>query len=308
MPKAWRNRLIPLSEVVTAFLEFSPDTATPMPDALRNYLRDRLGDAPPTDVWDGTDLPPHLLVNVCVVDAGGGELATGRDIAALRAQLGEAAQMSFAASGPVQEKRGIRKWDFGDLPETLVVTRGAQRLTGFPALIDDGDSVSLAMRDTRDAAEASTRAGVMRLLKLNLKDATARFDKGGPGFAQSALQLKTTVPTGRLLADVLAAATDRAFIGDDPLPRDRDAFVAQVRRARTRLPAVIDSMLRLLAAIGADYQALTQALAAMPPSQRTVAAEVGRNATRWSTRFFPRRRGRNCSTCPIPQGARPAAR
>ena len=274
MPKAWRNRLIPLSEVVTAFLDSLPDTATPIPDALRNYLRDRLGDAPPTDVWDGIDLPPHLTVNVRVVDAGGSELATGRDLAALRAQLGEAAQMSFAASGPVQDKRGIRKWDFGDLPETLVVTRGAQRLTGYPALVDDGDSVSLAMRDTRDAAESSTRAGVLRLLRLNLKDATARFDKGGPGFAQAALQLKTTVPTDRLLADVLAAATDRAFIGDDPLPRNERAFTDQVKRARTRLPAVGEGAFRLLADIAAEHAALGPRLAALPPAQSRLAAEV----------------------------------
>ena len=274
MPKAWRNRLIPLAEVVTAFLESSPDLATHLPDALRSYLRDRLGDAPPTDVWDGVDLPPHLIVNVRVVDAGGGELATGRDLAALRAQLGEAAQMSFAEGAPVQEKRGIRKWDFGDLPETLVVTRGAQRLTGYPALVDDGDSVSLAMRDTRDGAEVSTRAGVMRLLKLNLKDATARFDKGGPGFAQAALQLKTTVATDRLLADVLAAATDRAFIGDDPLPRNERAFADQVKRARTRLPAVAEGAFRLLADIAAEHAALGPRLAGLPPAQSRLAAEV----------------------------------
>ena len=175
---------------------------------------------------------------------------------------------------PCSEKRGIRKWDFGDLPETLVVTRGAQRLTGYPALVDDGDSVSLAMRDTRDGAEASTRAGVMRLLKLNLKDATARFDKGGPGFAQAALQLKTAIATDRLLADVLAAATDRAFIGDDPLPRNERAFADQVKRARTRLPAVAEGAFRLLADIAAEHAALGPRLAGLPPAQSRLAAEV----------------------------------
>ena len=149
LPKAWRNRLIPLPEVVTAFLESAKDEDAPLPDALRNYLRERLGPAPPADVWDGSDMPSHLCVNVRVVDAAGGELAMGRDLPALRTQLGEAAQLSFAAAGQGIEKRGLRKWDFGDLPETLAVTRGAQRLTGYPALVDDGDSVSIAMHDTR---------------------------------------------------------------------------------------------------------------------------------------------------------------
>jgi len=274
LPKAWRNRLIPLPEVVTAFLETAQDMALPLPEALRRYLGERLGEAPPAEVWDGSDLPPHLLVNVRVVDASGSELAMGRDLSALRAQLGEAAQLSFAAAGPGIEKRGLRKWDFGDLPETLAVTRGAQRLTGYPALVDDGDSVSIAMQDTREAADASTRAGVMRLLKLSLKDATARFDKGGPGFAQAGLQLKTTIPSDKLLADVLAAVADRAFLGEDPLPRSEHAFAEQVRRARTRLSAVAEGAFRLLAAIATEHAALAQRLAGLPAAQGRLAAEI----------------------------------
>ena len=241
---------------------------------MRGYLGERLGQAPPADVWEGSDLPPHLAVNVRVVDAAGGELAMGRDLPALRAQLGEAAQLSFAAAGQGIEKRGLRKWDFGDLPETLAVTRGTQRLTGYPALVDDGDSVSIAMQDTREAADASTRAGVVRLLKLSLKDATARFDKGGPGFAQAGLQLKTAIPSDRLLADVLAAVTDRAFLGDDPLPRTEQAFAEQVKRARTRLPAVAEGAFRLLAAIASEHAALAQRLAGLPAAQSRLAVEV----------------------------------
>ena len=274
LPKGWRNRLIPLPEVVTAFLESVPDQALPLPLALRGYLRERLGEAPPPDVWEGGDLPVHLVVNVRVVDAAGGELAMGRDLPALRAQLGEAAQMSFAAAGEGIEKKGLRKWDFGDLPETLAIARGAQQLVGYPALVDDGDSVSLAMHDTRAAAETSTRAGVLRLLKIALKDAAARFAKGGPGFALAALQVKTAIPTDRLLADVLAAALDRAFLGEDPLPRSEQAFAEQVRRARTRLPAVAEGAFRLLAAIATEHAALAQRLSGLPPAQSRLALEV----------------------------------
>jgi len=192
----------------------------------------------------------------------------------LRAQLGEAAQMSFASAGPAFEQSGRKRWDFGDLPETLAVTRGGQRLTGYPALIDDGDSVSLAMLDTRDAAFAATRAGVMRLLKLAVKDAATLHAKGGPGFTQAALQLKTAVPTDRLLADVLAAVTDRAFLGDDPVPRDERAFAEQVKRARTRLPAVAEGAFRLLAIIASEHAALTQRLASLPAALSRPANEA----------------------------------
>jgi ATP-dependent helicase HrpA len=278
LPKAWRSRVTPPTEVVTAFLESidreKPAAAVELADALRAFLGARLGQALPSDVWDGAELPPHLRVNVRIVDASGKELAQGRDLAELRTKLGEAAQLSFAAIGPEFERTGIRSWDFGDLPETLTVERGGRRLTGYPALAVDGDSAALRLYDTRDAADAATRIAVVRLIRQQLKDALQRWEKNPPGFAAAALPLKTAIPTDALLADVLAAVGDRAFIGEDPLPRSERAFAEQVKRARTRLPAVVEGAFRMLAAIAADYHALSQRLAALAPSQARLGAEV----------------------------------
>ncbi len=121
--------------------------------------------------------------------------------------------------------------------------------------------MSLALLDTPRAAQAATRAGVSRLMRIALRDAVGRYEKGGPGFAQAALQLKATIPTDRLLADTVNAALERAFLGDDPLPRSEKAFAELVKRARARLPAVMDGAFRLLAEIAAEHLALTQRLA-----------------------------------------------
>jgi ATP-dependent helicase HrpA len=277
LPKAQRNRLVPLPDTVTAFLEAVAFGAGALPDALAAFARTRTGEAVAMSAWDESLLPPHLVCNVRVVDAGGHELASARDVAALRAQLGEAAQLSFAQAGPPLERRGLKTWDFGDLPESLTMVRGGQRITGYPALVDDGDSVSLALLDTRDAAETSTRKGVVRLIRIAMKDTLSRFEGSGrsagpPAFAQAALQLKTVIPTATLQADLLAATYDRAFVGDDPLPRSERAFVEQVKRARARLPAVADGGYALLAAIAAEHHALTQRIHALPPALARLAA------------------------------------
>ncbi|GIK87872.1 MAG: ATP-dependent helicase [Betaproteobacteria bacterium] len=274
LPKAWRNRLVPLAERVTAFLEAAPQGREPLPEAIRAWLASTLGDAPPVDAWDDARLPEHLAMNVAVVDAAGQELASGRDLAALRARLGEAAQLSFAAGGAAFERKGLRAWDFGDLPATLTIARRGQAVTGFPALVDDGDSVSLALLDTAEAAAASTRRGVVRLIGLALGDALRRYAKGPPGFVQAATALRAAIPAERLLDDVLDAVRVRAFVGDDPLPRTEQAFAEQVRRARTRLPAVAEGAFRLLAAIAAEYQALGQRLASLPPAHARFAADL----------------------------------
>ena len=67
------------------------------------------------------------------------------------------------------------------------------------------------------------------------------------------------------------------------------AFAEQVKRARTRLPAVAEGAFRLLAAIAAEHHALTQRIAALPPAQARLAAECrARSATRSSTRASSR--------------------
>ena len=274
LPKGQRSRLVPVPEAVTAFLEATVAGDAALDEAIRGYLSARLGIDVAADAWNGFELPPHLTINHVVVDAAGREIGSGRDLAALQAALGEAAQLSFQAAAPGIERRGLTSWDFGNLPETLTTTRQGRTLTGYPALVDDGDSVSLALLDTAPAALAATRAGVLRLLRLALKAQLAGLEKGGPGFAQAALQLKTVVPTDRLQADFLAAVCDRAFIGDDPLPRTEAAFAEQVRRARTRLPAVAESARGLLARIAALHQALTQRLAAPLPAMARLAAEL----------------------------------
>ncbi|TMH51028.1 MAG: ATP-dependent RNA helicase HrpA [Betaproteobacteria bacterium] len=274
LPKAWRNRLSPLPEVVTAFLEEQPAAKVALPDALRAFVARRLGDPPPPGAWNAEEIPPHLRLNVRVVDAAGRELAAGRDLAALHLQLGEAAQLSFAAAEPAFERRGIRSWDFGDLPETLTVQREGRRLTGYPALVDERDGVALKLLDTRAAADAATRDAVIALMRLQLKDALRQWEKGGPGFVQAALVLKPALPTENLLADILAAVRDRAFLGDDPLPRSERAFADQVKRARARLPAVAEGAFRLLSAIAAEYHGLSQRIAALPKSLRPFAVDI----------------------------------
>jgi ATP-dependent helicase HrpA len=274
LPKTWRNRLAPLPEVVTVFLEQSDANNSALREALRAFVATRLGDPLPADVWGTPVPPPHLRVNVRVVDAAGRELATGRDLSVLRTQLGEAAQLNFAATEPAFERKGIRAWDFGDLPETLAVDREGRRLTGYPSLVQDGDAVSLKLLDTRAAADAATRTAVIALMRIQLKDALRRWEKGAPGFVQSALALKTALPSEGLLADVLTAVCDRAFLGDDPLPRSERAFAEQLKRARARLPAVAEGAFQLLAMIAAEHHALTQRLAALPGPLSRLAADI----------------------------------
>ncbi len=274
LPKAWRSRLPPGQGFVTAFLSEAPRPGESLAEALRALLSARLRAPLPADVWDARALPPHLAMNVRVIDPDGHELAMSRDLAALRAQLGEAAQLTFAGAEPSLERRGIRSWDFGDLPESLSVVRQGRPVTGYPALIEEEDGVALKLLDTRAAADAATRAAVVGLIGRELKPALRRWEKGEPGFVQAALQLKPAIASDTLLADVLAAIRDRAFIGEDPLPRSERGYAEQLKRARTRLPAVAEAAFRLLSAIAAQYHAVSRRITTFPRSLARLGAEA----------------------------------
>ncbi len=286
LPKNFRRHLVPPTQHVTAFLteheqrETSNEQREALASALARYVQRAAGEPPPPDAWEHADVPAHLLMNFRVTDEAGRELATGRDLAVLKTQLGQAAQLTFAQAEPGIEKSGIRAWDFGELPATIAFTRGGRKLTGYPALADEGDSVSIKLFDTAGAAEASMRGGVRRLMRLALKEQMKSLDKSLPGFTQAALALRTLAMPDELKDDLVSAITDRSFIGEDDLPRNEKEFDALKQRARTRLPAVRDAACRLFAAIAEEWlraqQRIAAATKALPQPAADIRNQVGR--------------------------------
>ncbi|MEP6679492.1 MAG: DUF3418 domain-containing protein, partial [Betaproteobacteria bacterium] len=128
--------------------------------------------------------------------------------------------------------------------------------------------------DTRAAADAATRRGVVRLIALDLGDAWRRALGRSTAWTTIGLQMRGVASIDDLQEDLGAAVADRAFIGDDALPRDRDAYSVQVKRARARLPAVADAAVAILTQIAAAHAELSQQLARLPAAQRPLGDEL----------------------------------
>jgi ATP-dependent helicase HrpA len=274
LPKTFRRVCVPVPEFVTAFLGQAGIGEGSIKERLAAFIQQRTGLKVSADDWAQEAMPAHLLMNFRVVDDAGRELATGRDWQALKTQLGQAAQLTFRGASPDIEKSGLRQWDFGDLPEKLDFTRSGRQLTGYPALEDGGDSVAVKLFDTAAVALASHRIGVRRLMRFELKEQMKQLEKGLPGFNQYALLLRNIASPDELREDMLTAIADRAFIGEDDLPRSNAGFMALKQRARTRLPAVVEGAGRLAQAVAAEYQPLLQKLASLPPPQSRLKKEA----------------------------------
>jgi len=222
-----RSRLVPL-----------PDTASKMAEALNVpevFGQGSLLDAVLKLVRQATSLDvvradikmdmlsPHFFMNFRVVDEHGRQLGTGRNLGALKAELGAKARGAFqalaglkmakdAAALPVfkenkplarvhSTKEAIKNivtpvapagqrhtaWTFGELPELLEIQKGGQTLIGYPALIDAGDAVMIEVFDEPDVAAAKHRAGLRRLFSLQIKDALKYLEKNIPDLQKMAV-------------------------------------------------------------------------------------------------------------------------
>ncbi|MBV8647191.1 ATP-dependent RNA helicase HrpA [Paludibacterium sp.] len=260
LPKQIRRNCVPVPDFVTRFLAAEPDMAQPLSSQLADFVAKATREHPGPDAFAQAELPPHLLFNFRVIDDGKQELGTGRDLLQLQRQFGQAAQLTFRDTSAEFERDDVTSWDFGDLPATIQFARGRQQLTGYPALTIEQERIALRLFDTEAAGERAHRGGVIRLLQLQLKEQMKQMNKGLPGMTPIALQLRAVANADELLADAIAAICDRAFIGDDPLPRSEKPFNEQKARARTRLPAVTQAVMQYLGQIAQEYQVLSMRL------------------------------------------------
>ena len=273
LPKTLRRVCVPVPDFVTGFLEQAQYTQAILP-SLADYIQKQTTLKLNVSDFDLSALTEHLMMNFSVVDEKGRELGMGRDWNALKAQLGSAAQLTFRSSSPSIEKTGLKQWDFGDLPKTLTFTKEGHQLTGYPALEDNNDNVAVKLFDTETMANKVHRMGVCRLMRFELKEQMKQLEKGLPQFNQYALLLRNLISPEDLREDMLLAISDRAFIGEDDLPRTNAEFMTLKQRARTRLPAVVDGSSRLASAIAQEYLALTQKLNTLPSNMARVKKEV----------------------------------
>ena len=265
LPKQIRRSCVPVPDFVTKFLLTEPDTSKPIAPQLAHYILRHTGGVKVDPLeFDTMELPPHLLFNFRIVDDGKQEIGMGRDLLALQTQFGQAAQLTFRDTSAEFERDHVEAWDFGELPQAIQFARGRQQLTGFPALTIEADAkgehVAIRLFDTEVAANHAHRQGVIRLLQYQLKEHMKQLNKGLPGMTQLGLQLRNVCNVDELLQDAIAAICDRAFIGEDELPRTEKAFNDQKARARTRLPAVTQAVTGYLNQVAGEYGPLSTKL------------------------------------------------
>jgi ATP-dependent helicase HrpA len=234
LPKQLRRGLVPIPDRVREVLPHIEPGEALLP-ALERELRRATAVTIPPDAWAPAQVPDHLRATFRVLDDQQRPLATGKDLAALKAQVAPKARASLARAASDLERTGLTSWDIGTLPRTVEVQRGAHLVTAYPALVDECETVGVRVVATEAEAERLMRRGVRRLLVLAAGSPVKQVVKTLSPRTRLALQFNPDGEIPDLVADAVDAAADELIAAAGGPPRDEAAFTALVATAKGEL-------------------------------------------------------------------------
>jgi len=267
LPKDLRRALMPLHETAREIAAAVPPSGRDYLAAVSAFVQRRYGVDIPPAAWPVARLPEHLRPRVELVATDGRLVAAGRDLEALRAQVREhrtpAEQAAWQQAVQRWEKYDLQGWDFGDLPEEVVVADlGGFPLRAWPGLQLEAGAVHLRL--FRDAAEARAATGtaVPRLAERVLQRELAAVQKDLRRLREHGVLYATLGPVDELLESAWECLRRHLLPSAEPPPRRAAEFATYLEAVRARLPGVVE---RLHATVGAVLQARQEVLLCRRP-------------------------------------------
>ncbi len=235
LPKPVRRQLVPAPDHAARVLPvLRPDDGGLLTALAHQLLRTTGVQVSPAD-FDVRRLPEHLRLTFRVVDDDGREVAAGKDLPMLQDTLRERLRATLTDAAGDLERTGLRDWTIDELPRTVSSTRAGHTVTGYPALHDDGDSVSVRVLESEPARDSVMRAGTVRLLRLTMPSPLAPVVRGLDNRAKLALGHNPYGSVPALLEDAADCAVGH-LVGEAGGPAwDAAGFAALRERVRADL-------------------------------------------------------------------------
>ncbi|MEU2499928.1 ATP-dependent RNA helicase HrpA [Streptomyces pseudogriseolus] len=184
LPKPIRRNYVPAPNYAKAFLERAVPLQEPLTVTMARELKRMVGVPFDAEDFDWSRVPDHLKVTFRIVDERRRTLAEDKDLEALKLKLRPKARkaLSQAAAATAQrqggeslERKGLTDWTIGSLTRVFETRRAGQPVKAYPALVDDGDSVSVRLFDSEAEQAEAMWKGTRRLILLGIPVNPAKF-------------------------------------------------------------------------------------------------------------------------------------
>ena len=259
LPKSIRRQVVPIPDWVDAALETLVPDERPLTEALGEFIRRRTATRVHSDDWRLDLLPPHLIMNVRVVDHAGKTLGQGRDVRALERRFEEAASAGAQAlADQASQAPALDELPESPLPESRVTTQAGIRVEAYPALMAEAHSFKVAFFDHPAKAAAVHQEGVARLA-IAKRPEQVKAIKRLPGVEKCAL-LFAKVGSKQALVDDLLLAVFTQVVATHPLPRSANEFTERLKATESELIPYAASLLTRIEEALKGHLAVTKVL------------------------------------------------
>ncbi|WP_030750409.1 ATP-dependent RNA helicase HrpA [Streptomyces sp. NRRL S-31] len=256
LPKPIRRNYVPAPNYAKAFLEKAVPLREPLDVTMARELKRMVGVPFEADDFDWSRVPEHLKITFRIVDERRRKLDEDKDLQALKLRLKPKARkaLSQAAAatasregGESLERRGLTDWTIGALTRVFETRRAGQPVKAYPALVDDGDTVSVRLFDTEAEQAEAMWKGTRRLILRNIPVNPAKFASEKLTNAQKlALSANPHGSVQALFDDCAMAAADK-LIGDFGGPAwDEESYRKLYDKVRAE---IVDTTVRTVAQV-----------------------------------------------------------
>ncbi|MEV5932537.1 ATP-dependent RNA helicase HrpA [Streptomyces sp. NPDC052079] len=251
LPKPIRRNYVPAPNFAKAFLERAVPLQEPLTVTMARELKRMVGVPFEAEDFDWSRVPDHLKVTFRIVDERRRKLAEDKDLEALKLRLRPKARkaLSQAAAATAQrqggeslERKGLTDWTIGSLTRVFETRRAGQPVKAFPALVDDGDSVSVRLFDSEAEQAEAMWKGTRRLILLGIPVNPAKFASEKLTNAQKlALSANPHGSVQALFEDCATAAADKLIADFGGPVWDEESFRKLYDKVRAE---IVDTTVR----------------------------------------------------------------
>ncbi|MFE5920601.1 ATP-dependent RNA helicase HrpA [Streptomyces sp. NPDC056468] len=223
LPKPIRRHYVPAPNFAKRFLDAAVPLQEPLTMTMARELKRMVGVPFTADDFDWSKVPDHLRITFRIIDERRRKLAEDKDLETLRLRLKPKARQALSQAaaatasrqgGESLERKGLTDWTIGSLTRVFETRRAGQPVKAYPALVDDGDTVSVRLFDTEAEQAEAMWKGTRRLILRNIPVNPAKFASEKLTNAQKlALSANPHGSIQALFDDCAMAAADK-LIGD----------------------------------------------------------------------------------------------
>ena len=166
LPKQIRKNIVPVPQYVDKVLPRLQRANVPLTEALGAALGHISQVSIKAEDWNMSNLDDFYRMNIQIVDDAGRVIEQDRDLQKLKSHYKQQVQKTLKKAGNTFEKKNIVSWNFGQLPDSVQLDRGAVKVRAYPALEEHGSYVDLKVLDNPQEAKAVSYSGMCRLALL----------------------------------------------------------------------------------------------------------------------------------------------